>query len=70
MILLIPINGAISVKQRNMQTALMRYKDARLKLMNEVLSGIKVRTREFITEIRSPLVFRYAWVRYIKKMKR
>ncbi|XP_071175210.1 multidrug resistance-associated protein 1-like isoform X1 [Mytilus edulis] len=42
MILLIPINGAISVKQRNMQTALMRYKDARLKLMNEVLSGIKV----------------------------
>ena len=45
MILLIPINGAISVKQRNMQTALMRYKDARLKLMNEVLSGIKVWTR-------------------------
>ncbi|XP_071151901.1 multidrug resistance-associated protein 1-like isoform X2 [Mytilus edulis] len=42
MILLIPLNGAISVKQRNMQTALMRYKDARLKLMNEVLSGIKV----------------------------
>ncbi|XP_052061601.1 multidrug resistance-associated protein 1-like [Mytilus californianus] len=42
MILLIPLNAAISVKQRNMQTALMRYKDARLKLMNEVLSGIKV----------------------------
>ena len=42
MVLLIPINAVISIKQRKMQTDLMRYKDNRLKLMNEVLNGIKV----------------------------
>lgn len=42
MVLLIPINAVISIKQRKMQTDLMKYKDNRLKLMNEVLNGIKV----------------------------
>uniref|UniRef100_A0AAZ3PYL9 ATP-binding cassette, sub-family C (CFTR/MRP), member 3 n=1 Tax=Oncorhynchus tshawytscha TaxID=74940 RepID=A0AAZ3PYL9_ONCTS len=35
MILLIPLNAAIAVEQ-------MQYKDARIKLMNEILNGIKV----------------------------
>uniref|UniRef100_A0A8C8J884 Uncharacterized protein n=1 Tax=Oncorhynchus tshawytscha TaxID=74940 RepID=A0A8C8J884_ONCTS len=36
MILLIPLNAAIAVRTR------MHYKDARIKLMNEILNGIKV----------------------------
>uniref|UniRef100_A0AAZ3QFQ6 ATP-binding cassette, sub-family C (CFTR/MRP), member 3 n=1 Tax=Oncorhynchus tshawytscha TaxID=74940 RepID=A0AAZ3QFQ6_ONCTS len=39
MILLIPLNAAIAVRTRAYQ---MQYKDARIKLMNEILNGIKV----------------------------
>uniref|UniRef100_A0A8K9XIF3 ATP-binding cassette, sub-family C (CFTR/MRP), member 3 n=1 Tax=Oncorhynchus mykiss TaxID=8022 RepID=A0A8K9XIF3_ONCMY len=39
MILLIPLNAAIAVRTRVEQ---MQYKDARIKLMNEILNGIKV----------------------------
>ena len=42
MLLLIPVNVIISMKQRKLQTDLMRYKDDRLKLMNEILNGMKV----------------------------
>ncbi|KAG8191790.1 hypothetical protein JTE90_026825 [Oedothorax gibbosus] len=42
MILMIPLNAAISIYIRNFQVSLMRDKDARTKLMNEVLNGIKV----------------------------
>lgn len=42
MILLIPLNGFISIKQRKLQVSLMTFKDQRLKLMNEVLNGMKV----------------------------
>ncbi|XP_038063723.1 multidrug resistance-associated protein 1-like [Patiria miniata] len=41
-ILLIPINGVIAVKIRKFQAQQMAAKDARIKLMNEVLNGIKV----------------------------
>jgi len=42
MILLIPFNAYISIKQRKLQINLMRYKDSRIKLMSEILNGIKV----------------------------
>ncbi|CAI6345192.1 unnamed protein product [Macrosiphum euphorbiae] len=42
MISLIPINGAVVNKSMKLQVKQMTYKDQRLKLMNEILSGIKV----------------------------
>ncbi|KAG5262648.1 hypothetical protein AALO_G00277310 [Alosa alosa] len=42
MILLIPLNAAIAMKTRAYQVEQMQYKDARIKLMNEILNGIKV----------------------------
>uniref|UniRef100_A0A8C9NP64 ATP binding cassette subfamily C member 3 n=2 Tax=Serinus canaria TaxID=9135 RepID=A0A8C9NP64_SERCA len=42
MVLLIPFNSAIAIKTRAFQVEQMRYKDSRIKLMNEILSGIKV----------------------------
>uniref|UniRef100_H3AES0 ABC-type glutathione-S-conjugate transporter n=1 Tax=Latimeria chalumnae TaxID=7897 RepID=H3AES0_LATCH len=42
MILLIPFNAIIAMKTRAFQVELMLYKDSRIKLMNEILNGIKV----------------------------
>ncbi|XP_062886763.1 ATP-binding cassette sub-family C member 3 isoform X1 [Mobula hypostoma] len=42
MILLIPFNAMIAVKSRSFQVQQMQYKDLRIKLMNEILNGIKV----------------------------
>ncbi|XP_072483308.1 ATP-binding cassette sub-family C member 2 [Notamacropus eugenii] len=42
MILLIPVNGVLATKCRAIQVENMKNKDKRLKLMNEVLSGIKI----------------------------
>ncbi|KAL5238885.1 hypothetical protein ACI65C_006295 [Semiaphis heraclei] len=42
MIVLIPINGIVAAKARNLQIKQMKNKDQRVKLMNEILSGIKV----------------------------
>jgi len=42
MISLIPINGAVANKLMKLQVKQMTNKDQRLKLMNEILSGIKV----------------------------
>ncbi|XP_076072760.1 multidrug resistance-associated protein 1-like isoform X1 [Mytilus galloprovincialis] len=42
MVLLIPINAVIAKKNRDLQMKQMRLKDSRIKLMNEVLNGIKV----------------------------
>ncbi|XP_076154345.1 ATP-binding cassette sub-family C member 3 isoform X1 [Alosa pseudoharengus] len=42
MILLIPLNATIAMKTRAYQVEQMQYKDARIKLMNEILNGIKV----------------------------
>ncbi|CAO2644874.1 ATP-binding cassette sub-family C member 3, partial [Lemmus lemmus] len=41
-VLLIPLNGAVSMKMRTYQVQQMKFKDSRIKLMNEILSGIKV----------------------------
>ncbi|MGH0114521.1 UNVERIFIED_CONTAM: hypothetical protein FKN15_019661 [Acipenser sinensis] len=42
MVLLIPLNAAIAMKTRAFQAEQMQYKDARIKLMSEILNGIKV----------------------------
>ncbi|NWY90232.1 MRP3 protein, partial [Loxia curvirostra] len=42
MVLLIPFNSAIAIKTRAFQVEQMRYKDSRIKLMSEILGGIKV----------------------------
>ncbi|XP_014689382.3 ATP-binding cassette sub-family C member 3 isoform X1 [Equus asinus] len=42
MVLLIPLNAAVAMKIRTFQVKQMKFKDSRTKLMNEILSGIKV----------------------------
>lgn len=42
MIILIPVNGFIANKVKSLQIKQMKNKDERVKLMNEILSGIKV----------------------------
>jgi ABC-type bacteriocin/lantibiotic exporter with double-glycine peptidase domain len=42
MIILLPFNGYITTKMRNIQILMMKEKDKRVKLMNEILNGIKV----------------------------
>ncbi|XP_044926267.1 ATP-binding cassette sub-family C member 3 isoform X2 [Mustela putorius furo] len=42
MVLLIPLNGAVAVKMRAFQAEQMKFKDSRIKLMSEILAGIKV----------------------------
>lgn len=42
LILMLPINGYLAALMRTFQMALMKKKDERVKLMNEILNGIKV----------------------------
>ncbi|KAK3576574.1 hypothetical protein CHS0354_011251 [Potamilus streckersoni] len=42
LVLLIPLNGISAIKQRQFQARQMAFKDSRIKLMNEILYGIKV----------------------------
>ncbi|XP_059835356.1 multidrug resistance-associated protein 1 isoform X3 [Hypanus sabinus] len=42
MILLVPLNGVIAMKMKNFQVTQMKEKDNRIKLMNEILNGIRV----------------------------
>lgn len=42
MILMIPLSGFIATKLRNLQIKQMKIKDERVKLMNEILNGMKV----------------------------
>ncbi|XP_021375006.1 multidrug resistance-associated protein 1-like [Mizuhopecten yessoensis] len=42
MIVMIPVNAVIAKKSRDLQMQQMKFKDSRIKLMNEVLNGIKV----------------------------
>jgi len=42
MIVLLPINAVMANKSKNFQVQQMKNKDQRVKLMNEILSGIKV----------------------------
>lgn len=42
MIILIPVNGYMARREKMIQTKQMKNKDERVKLMNEILNGIKV----------------------------
>ena len=42
MMLLVPIQWVITARQKTIQTKLMKDKDKRIKLIDEVFSGIKV----------------------------
>ncbi|KAI1286880.1 ATP-binding cassette sub-family C member 3 [Halotydeus destructor] len=42
MILLVPVNGYVASKMRTTQQRVMKVKDKRSKLMNEIINGIKV----------------------------
>ena len=42
MVVLIPINGFLANKQKILQILQMKQKDQRVKVINEVLNGIKV----------------------------
>ncbi|XP_037318940.2 ATP-binding cassette sub-family C member 3 isoform X2 [Pungitius pungitius] len=42
MVMLIPLNAVIAMKTRAFQVEQMQHKDSRIKLMNEILNGIKV----------------------------
>jgi ATP-binding cassette subfamily C (CFTR/MRP) protein 1 len=46
MILLIPINGVLANATKKLQIQQMKYKDKRVKMMSEILSGIKVKYGE------------------------
>ena len=45
MILLIPINGVLANTTKKLQLKQMKYKDKRVKMMNEILSGMKVQIK-------------------------
>ncbi|KAG9341055.1 hypothetical protein JZ751_019809 [Albula glossodonta] len=42
MVLLVPINGLLATKSRTFQMENMKFKDKRMKIMNEILNGIKI----------------------------
>ncbi|KAJ4932488.1 hypothetical protein JOQ06_010909, partial [Pogonophryne albipinna] len=42
MVLMVPVNAVIAMKTKTLQVAQMKSKDSRIKLMNEMLNGIKV----------------------------
>ncbi|XP_040905275.1 canalicular multispecific organic anion transporter 1 [Toxotes jaculatrix] len=42
MVLMVPINGLLASKARNFQIENMKFKDKRLKIMNEILNGMKI----------------------------
>ncbi|CAB1343381.1 unnamed protein product, partial [Coregonus sp. 'balchen'] len=42
MVLMVPINGLLATKSRTFQIENMKYKDKRMKIVNEMLNGIKI----------------------------
>ena len=44
MLIMIPVNGVLASQARKFQVRQMKQKDVRIKLVNEVLNGIKVRS--------------------------
>ncbi|KAG7314076.1 hypothetical protein KOW79_022572 [Hemibagrus wyckioides] len=42
MLLMVPINGLLAAKSRTFQVENMKYKDKRMKIMTEILNGIKI----------------------------
>lgn len=60
MILLVPVNYYLSNVQRKYQFSQMKFKDDRIKLINEILNGIKVSKRyvDVFTETTWIVLFR------------
>ena len=54
MILLMPINALLAMKQRSLQVKQMKLKDSRIKLMSEVLNGMKVCLIIYFLDYRKP----------------
>lgn len=48
MVILIPVNGFIANQVKKLQIKQMKNKDERVKMMNEILSGIKVNYSKYI----------------------
>ncbi|XP_035982687.1 canalicular multispecific organic anion transporter 1 [Fundulus heteroclitus] len=42
MVLMVPVNGVLANKAKTIQTENMKFKDKRLRIMNEMLNGIKI----------------------------
>ena len=42
MVMMIPLNGVLATQAHKLQAKQMKEKDSRIKLVNEVLNGIKV----------------------------
>ncbi|KAL7855415.1 hypothetical protein AOLI_G00190190 [Acnodon oligacanthus] len=42
MVLMVPINGLLAIKSKSFQAKSMTYKDKRMKILYEILSGIKI----------------------------
>ncbi|XP_014264614.3 ATP-binding cassette sub-family C member 2 [Maylandia zebra] len=42
MVLMVPINGFLATKARKLQVENMKFKDERMKIMNELLNGVKI----------------------------
>lgn len=55
LVLLIPVNGLVMSKLGSCMTSIMTRKDRRMKLISEVLNGIKVRRMKLINEILSAM---------------
>ena len=53
MVLLVPVNGFIAMKAKALQVKQMKEKDNRVKMMNEILQGIKVMT--YLTKLMSSI---------------
>jgi hypothetical protein len=51
MVLLVPINVAIASVSKRYQAMQMKHKDRRIKIMSEILHGIKVGSKWTITHI-------------------
>jgi hypothetical protein len=51
MVLLVPINVAIASVSKRFQAMQMKHKDKRIKIMSEILHGIKVGYNWIITHI-------------------
>jgi len=53
MIMMIPVNVVTAAKARKLQTAQMKEKDNRVKMMNEILQGVKVGLAHWASMVRS-----------------
>lgn len=48
LVIVLPVNSVIANKVKKLQMKQMKFKDDRVKVVNEVLNGIKVRQKNFL----------------------